>query len=151
MIHWLKNNYKVEDLIIVSPDAGGAKRYVYVPLPFSQLSYPSCIEIVQSLTKKDDALACRATSIADRLNVDFALFHKERKKANEVVRLFTLTLLNNMSPFVNPDRIDPFASFWVGVKVPDGPGRHRHWQNCRPRRRHGRHVRDDWPGRSASR
>jgi ribose-phosphate pyrophosphokinase len=28
-----------------------------------------------------------ATSIADRLNVDFALFHKERKKANEVSRM----------------------------------------------------------------
>jgi phosphoribosylpyrophosphate synthetase len=28
MIHWLKTNYKVEDLIIVSPDAGGAKRSV---------------------------------------------------------------------------------------------------------------------------
>jgi len=26
----------------------------------------------------------RVTSIADRLNVDFALIHKERKKANEV-------------------------------------------------------------------
>ena len=30
---------------------------------------------------------CRATSIADRLGVDFALFHKERKKANEVSRM----------------------------------------------------------------
>ena len=28
-----------------------------------------------------------ATSIADRLNIDFALFHKERKKANEVSRM----------------------------------------------------------------
>lgn len=28
-----------------------------------------------------------ATSIADRLGVDFALFHKERKKANEVSRM----------------------------------------------------------------
>jgi phosphoribosylpyrophosphate synthetase len=37
--------------VIVSPDAGGAKR---------------------------------VTSLADRLNVDFALIHKERKKANEV-------------------------------------------------------------------
>uniref|UniRef100_A0A914CKV9 ribose-phosphate diphosphokinase n=1 Tax=Acrobeloides nanus TaxID=290746 RepID=A0A914CKV9_9BILA len=37
--------------VIVSPDAGGAKR---------------------------------VTSIADRLNVDFALIHKERKRANEV-------------------------------------------------------------------
>lgn len=29
----------------------------------------------------------RVTSIADRLNVDFALIHKERKKANEVDRM----------------------------------------------------------------
>ncbi|THH01822.1 hypothetical protein EW026_g973 [Hermanssonia centrifuga] len=29
----------------------------------------------------------KATSIADRLGVDFALFHKERKKANEVSRM----------------------------------------------------------------
>lgn len=43
-----------DKLVIVSPDAGGAKR---------------------------------ATSLADRLNVDFALFHKERKKANEVSRM----------------------------------------------------------------
>lgn len=40
--------------MIVSPDAGGAKR---------------------------------ATSIADKLDVDFALIHKERKKANEVSRM----------------------------------------------------------------
>ena len=31
--------------------------------------------------------AKRVTSIADRLNVDFALIHKERKKANEVDRV----------------------------------------------------------------
>lgn len=30
---------------------------------------------------------CSVTSIADRLNVDFALIHKERKKANEVDRM----------------------------------------------------------------
>jgi len=40
--------------VIVSPDAGGAKR---------------------------------VTSLADRLNVDFALIHKERKKANEVASM----------------------------------------------------------------
>lgn len=32
-------------------------------------------------------LVSSATSIADRLGVDFALFHKERKKANEVSRM----------------------------------------------------------------
>lgn len=40
-----------KNAVIVSPDAGGAKR---------------------------------VTSIADRLNIDFALIHKERKKANEI-------------------------------------------------------------------
>lgn len=34
-----------------------------------------------------DLLLYRVTSIADRLNVDFALIHKERKKANEVDRM----------------------------------------------------------------
>jgi ribose-phosphate pyrophosphokinase len=42
------------DAVMVSPDAGGAKR---------------------------------VTSLADRLNVDFALIHKERKKANEVASM----------------------------------------------------------------
>lgn len=36
---------------------------------------------------KSDLLLYRVTSIADRLNVDFALIHKERKKANEVDRM----------------------------------------------------------------
>ncbi|KAF7301148.1 putative Ribose-phosphate pyrophosphokinase 2 [Mycena indigotica] len=34
-----------------------------------------------------------ATSMADRLGVDFALFHKERKKANEVSRMWTIWLI----------------------------------------------------------
>ncbi|WVN86305.1 uncharacterized protein L203_101468 [Cryptococcus depauperatus CBS 7841] len=54
MIQYMRNNINVKDCVIVSPDAGGAKR---------------------------------ATSIADRLNVEFALFHKERKRANEVSRM----------------------------------------------------------------
>ncbi|KAG8907554.1 Ribose-phosphate pyrophosphokinase 1 [Tulasnella sp. 403] len=51
---WISDSFMV---VIVSPDAGGAKR---------------------------------ATSMADRLNVDFALFHKERKKANEVSRMILI-------------------------------------------------------------
>ncbi|XP_015225134.1 PREDICTED: ribose-phosphate pyrophosphokinase 2-like, partial [Cyprinodon variegatus] len=55
VLQWVKENIpEWKDCIIVSPDAGGAKR---------------------------------VTSIADRLNVDFALIHKERKKANEVDRM----------------------------------------------------------------
>ncbi|XP_023346765.1 ribose-phosphate pyrophosphokinase 1 [Eurytemora carolleeae] len=52
VLKWIKENIEEwRNAIIVSPDAGGAKR---------------------------------VTSIADRLNVEFALIHKERKKANEV-------------------------------------------------------------------
>jgi len=54
VIQTIRQRFKLEGVIIVSPDAGGAKR---------------------------------ATGIADRLGVDFALFHKERKKANEVSRM----------------------------------------------------------------
>ncbi|XP_072118423.1 ribose-phosphate pyrophosphokinase 2-like isoform X2 [Mobula birostris] len=55
VLRWIKENIpEWMNSIIVSPDAGGAKR---------------------------------VTSIADRLNVEFALIHKERKKANEVDRM----------------------------------------------------------------
>ena len=53
-LKWIKNNLPVKDTIIVSPDAGGAKR---------------------------------ATSIADGLDVSFALIHKERARPNEVSRM----------------------------------------------------------------
>ncbi|XP_044754064.1 ribose-phosphate pyrophosphokinase 1 isoform X1 [Coccinella septempunctata] len=55
VLKWIRENISEwRNSIIVSPDAGGAKR---------------------------------VTSIADRLNVEFALIHKERKKANEVASM----------------------------------------------------------------
>ncbi|KAI0275076.1 phosphoribosyl pyrophosphokinase [Gloeopeniophorella convolvens] len=54
LILYIRSKFDLSRVVIVSPDAGGAKR---------------------------------ATSMADRLGVDFALFHKERKKANEVSRM----------------------------------------------------------------
>jgi len=52
---WIRENVpQFENCVIVSPDAGGAKR---------------------------------VTSLADKLNTDFALIHKERKKANEVANM----------------------------------------------------------------
>jgi len=55
VLKWIKENIEGwRNAIIVSPDAGGAKR---------------------------------VTAIADRLNIEFALIHKERKKANEVDRM----------------------------------------------------------------
>ncbi|KAJ6607945.1 phosphoribosyltransferase-like protein [Mycena sp. CBHHK59/15] len=54
VILYIRTHFNLDDVVIVSPDAGGAKR---------------------------------ATSMADRLGVGFALFHKERKRANEVSRM----------------------------------------------------------------
>lgn len=69
-VKWIRENlvfetqaediHKKRDCVIVSPDAGGAKR---------------------------------ATSLADRLDLPFALIHKERQKPNEVARM---TLVGNV-------------------------------------------------------
>ncbi|KAL8747410.1 MAG: hypothetical protein Q9190_000714 [Brigantiaea leucoxantha] len=53
-LRWIRENLDVGRAVIVSPDAGGAKR---------------------------------ATSIADRLDLGFALIHKERPRPNEVSRM----------------------------------------------------------------
>lgn len=61
VLKWIKENIaEWRNSIIVSPDAGGAKR---------------------------------VTSIADRLNVEFALIHKERKKANEVASMVLVSVI----------------------------------------------------------
>ncbi|PNH43411.1 hypothetical protein VD0004_g4028 [Verticillium dahliae] len=54
VLRWIRENRNLDDVVIVSPDAGGAKR---------------------------------ATSIADRLKVSFALIHKERPRPNVVGRM----------------------------------------------------------------
>ncbi|KAI4241810.1 MAG: hypothetical protein L6R40_004356 [Gallowayella cf. fulva] len=53
-LRWIRENLEVAKAVIVSPDAGGAKR---------------------------------ATSIADRLDLNFALIHKERARPNEVSKM----------------------------------------------------------------
>ncbi|KKY32194.1 putative ribose-phosphate pyrophosphokinase ii [Diaporthe ampelina] len=54
VLRWVQENLSTKDCVIVSPDAGGAKR---------------------------------ATSMADRLDLPFALIHKERPRPNEVGRM----------------------------------------------------------------
>ena len=49
---------------------------------------------------------CRATSIADRLGVDFALFHKERKKANEVSRMVLVGHVKGKTAILVDDMAD---------------------------------------------
>ena len=53
-LRYIRENFDYKNAVIVSPDAGGAKR---------------------------------ATALADRLDLNFALIHKERSKPNEVSRM----------------------------------------------------------------
>jgi ribose-phosphate pyrophosphokinase len=55
-----------EDCIIVSPDAGGAKRCVH--------------NTVRVLPRAERVLRLRVTAIADKLNVEFALIHRQRDR-----------------------------------------------------------------------
>ncbi|XP_075564240.1 ribose-phosphate pyrophosphokinase 2 isoform X4 [Pelecanus crispus] len=68
----------------------GKIRKTRVVLQSLQNLLPTCCQL-QGLTTSSPwtcmLLRSRVTSIADRLNVEFALIHKERKKANEVDRM----------------------------------------------------------------
>lgn len=72
-ILYIRTHFQVDDVVIVSPDAGGAKR---------------------------------VTSIADRLGTDFALFHKERKKANEVSRMVLVGHVKGKTAILVDDMAD---------------------------------------------
>jgi ribose-phosphate pyrophosphokinase len=48
----------------------------------------------------------RAASIADRLNLEFALIHKERKKANEVSRMVLVGDVNGKTAILIDDMAD---------------------------------------------
>lgn len=69
MLNYIRQNINCHNAVIVSPDAGGAKRF------FPQNP------------RRTQYLISRATSIADRLNLPFALIHKERLRANEVSKM----------------------------------------------------------------
>ncbi|KAJ1971527.1 ribose phosphate diphosphokinase subunit prs4 [Dimargaris verticillata] len=70
--------------VIVSPDAGGAKR---------------------------------ATSIADRLDLDFALIHKERKKANEVSRMVLVGDVKGKTAILVDDMADTCGTLGLAAKT----------------------------------
>jgi ribose-phosphate pyrophosphokinase len=75
MLKYIREKLDYTNAVIVSPDAGGAKRY---PPIVSSSKCPNPV---------------RATSVADRLDLPFALIHKERLRANEVSKM---TLVGNV-------------------------------------------------------
>lgn len=82
-VKWIRENlvfqgdsediHKKRECVIVSPDAGGAKR---------------------------------ATSLADRLDLPFALIHKERQRPNEVSRMTLVGTVEGMTAIVVDDMAD---------------------------------------------
>ena len=57
-----------------------------------------------------------ATSIADRLNVDFALFHKERKKANEVSRMVLVGSVKDKIAILVDDLADTCGTLGLAAR-----------------------------------
>ncbi|KIJ54589.1 hypothetical protein M422DRAFT_24527 [Sphaerobolus stellatus SS14] len=82
-LHYIRTHFDISNIIIVSPDAGGAKR---------------------------------ATSMADRLGVDFALFHKERKKANEVSRMVLVGHVTGKIAILVDDMADTCGTICLAAK-----------------------------------
>jgi len=72
-LRWIRENLDLKNCVVVSPDAGGAKR---------------------------------ATSIADRLDLGFALIHKERARPNEVSRMVLVGDVSGKTAILVDDMAD---------------------------------------------
>ncbi|KAM9909183.1 hypothetical protein OXX69_005670 [Metschnikowia pulcherrima] len=83
-LRYIKDNFPREDLIIVSPDAGGAKR---------------------------------VASIADKLDVQFALIHKERQKANEVSKMVLVGDVSKKTCVLIDDMADTCGTLCKAAEV----------------------------------
>src|SRR5581483_11050412 len=59
----------------------------------------------------------RATSIADRLNLEFALIHKERKKANEVSRMVLVGDVSGKHAILIDDMADTCGTLKLAAKT----------------------------------
>ncbi|KNZ49592.1 ribose-phosphate pyrophosphokinase [Puccinia sorghi] len=83
LVQYIRENVDVKNAVIVSPDAGGAKR---------------------------------ASSIAARLDLDFALFHKERKKANEVSRMILVGSVKGKTAILVDDMADTCGTLCLATE-----------------------------------
>ncbi|KAI9697343.1 MAG: hypothetical protein M1820_007849 [Bogoriella megaspora] len=84
-LRWIKENLQpIKDCVIVSPDAGGAKR---------------------------------ATSIADGLDLGFALIHKERARVNEVSRMVLVGDVKGRVAIIVDDMADTCGTLCKAAEV----------------------------------
>ncbi|OQU97685.1 hypothetical protein CLAIMM_03579 [Cladophialophora immunda] len=84
MRDYIQQHYEIDNVVIVSPDAGGAKR---------------------------------ATYIADKLKVDFALIHKERQIANEVSRMILVGNVTGKTAIIIDDIADTCGTIALASKI----------------------------------
>jgi ribose-phosphate pyrophosphokinase len=109
VILYIRTHFNLDDIVIVSPDAGGAKRYALLPV---------------SLSTRIHIRMCSATSVADRLGVDFALFHKERKKANEVSRMVLVGRVRGKTAILVDDMADTCGTLIMAASHLSDAGAH---------------------------
>ncbi|GEM11325.1 ribose-phosphate pyrophosphokinase [Rhodotorula toruloides] len=85
MLQYLRDTMgkEIQNSVIVSPDAGGAKR---------------------------------ASSMAAALDLDFALFHKERKKANEIARMVLVGNVQDKTAILIDDMADTCGTLALAAK-----------------------------------
>ncbi|GAA6059683.1 hypothetical protein JCM10212_000070 [Sporobolomyces blumeae] len=85
MLQYLRDTMgrEIHNAVIVSPDAGGAKR---------------------------------ASSMAAALDLDFALFHKERKKANEIARMVLVGNVEGKTAILIDDMADTCGTLALAAK-----------------------------------
>lgn len=85
MLKYIRDNISDwKNCVIVSPDAGGAKR---------------------------------VTALADRLEVEFAIIHKERKKANEVSRMTLVGSVSGKIAIIVDDMADTCGTLALAAQI----------------------------------
>jgi len=100
---------------VITMDLHASQIQGFFDVPVDNLyAEPSAVHYIRShfnvkevtIVSPDAGGAKRASSIADRLGVDFALFHKERKKANEVSRMVLVGNVNSKIAILVDDMAD---------------------------------------------
>ena len=95
-------------------------------MPFTQFAEPSTLKYIRDklldqtgrvIVSPDAGGAKRATSIADKLDVEFALIHKERKKANEVSRMVLVGDVKGRKCIIVDDMADTCGTLHKAASV----------------------------------
>ncbi|CCA76644.1 related to ribose-phosphate diphosphokinase catalytic chain I [Serendipita indica DSM 11827] len=94
----------------------GCDHLITMDLHASQIQGFFDVPVDNSMPNRLPSCAKRATSIADRLGIDFALFHKERKKANEVSRMVLVGNVTGKIAILVDDMADTCGTLILAAK-----------------------------------